>query len=30
MRRLRDLKRRWDPTGLFRDNFAIDPSADDA
>ncbi|WP_327108163.1 LLM class flavin-dependent oxidoreductase [Nonomuraea glycinis] len=24
LRRLRDLKRQWDPTGLFRDNFAID------
>lgn len=27
--RLRELKRRWDPTGLFRDNFFIDP-VDDA
>ncbi|MGN9784980.1 LLM class flavin-dependent oxidoreductase [Nonomuraea sp. ZG12] len=27
LRRLRDLKRRWDPTGLFRDNFAIAPAA---
>ncbi|WP_193604877.1 LLM class flavin-dependent oxidoreductase [Nocardioides dongkuii] len=26
--RLRDLKRRYDPTGLFRDNFFIDPAAD--
>ncbi|MFC7491754.1 MULTISPECIES: LLM class flavin-dependent oxidoreductase [unclassified Knoellia] len=24
--RLRDLKRRYDPTGLFRDNFFIDPT----
>jgi len=23
--RLRTLKRRYDPTGLFRDNFYIDP-----
>jgi FAD/FMN-containing dehydrogenase len=23
--RLRELKRRYDPTGLFRDNFFIDP-----
>lgn len=23
--RLRELKGRWDPSGLFRDNFAIDP-----
>ena len=23
--RLRELKRRYDPTHLFRDNFAIDP-----
>ncbi|MCD4535215.1 LLM class flavin-dependent oxidoreductase [Nocardioides sp. cx-169] len=26
--RLRDLKRRYDPTGLFRDNFFIDPRTD--
>ncbi|HTW13978.1 MAG TPA: LLM class flavin-dependent oxidoreductase [Nocardioides sp.] len=26
--RLRDLKRRYDPTGLFRDNFFIDPATD--
>jgi alkanesulfonate monooxygenase SsuD/methylene tetrahydromethanopterin reductase-like flavin-dependent oxidoreductase (luciferase family) len=26
--RLRDLKRSYDPTGLFRDNFFIDPTAD--
>lgn len=26
--RLRDLKRRYDPTGLFRDNFFVDPAAD--
>ncbi len=26
--RLRDLKRRYDPTGLFRDNFFIEPTAD--
>ncbi len=25
LRRLRDLKRQWDPSGLFRDNFFIDP-----
>jgi alkanesulfonate monooxygenase SsuD/methylene tetrahydromethanopterin reductase-like flavin-dependent oxidoreductase (luciferase family) len=25
LRRLRELKRRYDPTGLFRDNFFIDP-----
>ncbi|MEJ1230957.1 MAG: LLM class flavin-dependent oxidoreductase [Galbitalea sp.] len=25
--RLRELKRRYDPTGLFRDNFFIDPGA---
>jgi FAD/FMN-containing dehydrogenase len=25
--RLRELKRRWDPTGLFRDNFYIPPVA---
>ncbi|MDO9441795.1 MAG: FAD-binding oxidoreductase [Beijerinckiaceae bacterium] len=25
--RLRALKQRWDPTGLFRDNFFIDPAA---
>lgn len=24
LKRLRELKRRWDPTGLFRDNFFID------
>ncbi|MGP3536566.1 LLM class flavin-dependent oxidoreductase [Microbacterium sp. RD1] len=28
LQRLRDLKRRWDPTGLFRDNFAIDPAGE--
>jgi FAD/FMN-containing dehydrogenase len=28
--RLRQLKRRYDPTGLFRDNFFISPAADDA
>lgn len=27
LRRLRDLKRRYDPTGLFRDNFFVDPGA---
>lgn len=27
LRRLRELKRRYDPTGLFRDNFFIDPDA---
>jgi len=27
--RLRTLKRRYDPTGLFRDNFFIDPAAGD-
>jgi len=27
LRRLRQLKRRYDPTGLFRDNFFIDPEA---
>jgi hypothetical protein len=26
--RLRVLKRRYDPTGLFRDNFFIDPVDD--
>ena len=26
--RLRDLKRRYDPTGLFRDNFFIEPAAE--
>jgi alkanesulfonate monooxygenase SsuD/methylene tetrahydromethanopterin reductase-like flavin-dependent oxidoreductase (luciferase family)/FAD/FMN-containing dehydrogenase len=26
LERLRTLKRRWDPAGLFRDNFFIDPS----
>ncbi|WP_426323324.1 FAD-binding oxidoreductase [Microbacterium sp. E-13] len=26
LERLRKLKARWDPTGLFRDNFPIDPS----
>ena len=28
--RLRTLKRRYDPSGLFRDNFFIDPSAVDS
>lgn len=28
LRRLRDLKRRFDPTGLFRDNFYISPDED--
>jgi len=28
LRRLRELKRRYDPTGLFRDNFFIDPAAE--
>lgn len=28
LERLRELKRRWDPTGLFRDNFFIDPDTD--
>ncbi|GHS87705.1 hypothetical protein AGMMS50218_10140 [Actinomycetota bacterium] len=28
--RLRDLKRQWDPGGLFRDNFFIDPSGTDS
>ena len=27
LQRLVALKRRWDPTGLFRDNFFIDPDA---
>jgi alkanesulfonate monooxygenase SsuD/methylene tetrahydromethanopterin reductase-like flavin-dependent oxidoreductase (luciferase family)/FAD/FMN-containing dehydrogenase len=27
--RLRELKRRYDPAGLFRDNFFIDPGASD-
>ncbi|MBT0995262.1 LLM class flavin-dependent oxidoreductase [Cellulomonas sp. DKR-3] len=27
--RLRELKRRYDPTGLFRDNFYIAPAAED-
>ncbi|WP_166140064.1 LLM class flavin-dependent oxidoreductase [Nocardioides ochotonae] len=26
--RLRELKRRYDPTGLFRDNFFVDPTVD--
>ncbi|WP_341765548.1 FAD-binding oxidoreductase [Cellulomonas shaoxiangyii] len=26
LERLRALKRQWDPTGLFRDNFFIDPA----
>lgn len=26
--RLRELKRRYDPTGLFRDNFFVDPAGD--
>lgn len=26
LRRLRDLKRQWDPSGLFRDNFFVDPT----
>ena len=30
LERLRELKRRYDPTGLFRDNFFIAPLADDA
>ena len=29
LRRLRELKRQWDPTGLFRDNFFIDPTLAD-
>lgn len=28
--RLRELKRRYDPTGLFRDNFFIDPTVNHA
>ncbi|MDN4174083.1 LLM class flavin-dependent oxidoreductase [Nocardioides sp. SOB77] len=28
--RLRELKRRYDPSGLFRDNFFIDPAVDAA
>jgi alkanesulfonate monooxygenase SsuD/methylene tetrahydromethanopterin reductase-like flavin-dependent oxidoreductase (luciferase family) len=28
LERLRGLKRRWDPTGLFRDNFYIVPAED--
>jgi hypothetical protein len=28
--RLRRLKREWDPTGLFRDNFFIDPTASES
>lgn len=28
--RLRDLKRRYDPTGLFRDNFYVAPATDEA
>jgi alkanesulfonate monooxygenase SsuD/methylene tetrahydromethanopterin reductase-like flavin-dependent oxidoreductase (luciferase family) len=27
LERLRDLKRRWDPTGLFRDNFPVTPAS---
>lgn len=30
LNRLRELKRRWDPSGLFRDNFFIDPAVVDA
>ncbi|MEV4805746.1 BBE domain-containing protein [Nonomuraea sp. NPDC049421] len=26
LRRLRELKRRWDPTCLFHDNSAIEPA----
>jgi alkanesulfonate monooxygenase SsuD/methylene tetrahydromethanopterin reductase-like flavin-dependent oxidoreductase (luciferase family)/FAD/FMN-containing dehydrogenase len=28
LRRLHELKREWDPTGIFRDNFFIDPAGD--
>ena len=30
LERLRDLKRRYDPTGLFRDNFFIEPAPAEA
>ncbi|WP_338887969.1 FAD-binding oxidoreductase [Rhodococcus sovatensis] len=29
LKRLRELKRQWDPSGLFRDNFFIDPTVAD-
>ncbi|THJ11307.1 hypothetical protein E7Z54_02440, partial [Nocardioides sp.] len=29
LERLRELKRRYDPTGLFRDNFYIPPESQD-